>query len=191
MGLAKNPHTATSDNFFANLNYMINQIKGGVSLKGSYSLSHNRFLQDEVQQYAISKMKQLSANIYSSPSSSFDLNYTFTFSEKTYRQKGKSEQSSNSIHQVLSLTLAPLKKGNVVLTGNHYNNALESGHKDLFLVDAAINYKLSQQWNFQLSAQNIFNEKEFSYVSYTEMMAVERKYQIRPYSLLFSVITHF
>lgn len=191
MGLAKNPHTATSDNFFANLNYMINQIKGGVSLKGSYSVSHNHFLQDEVQQYTISKNKQLSANIYSSPSSSFDLNYTFTFSENTYRQKGKSEQSSNSIHQVLSLTLAPLKKGNVVLTGNHYNNALESGHKDLFLVDAAINYKLSQQWNFQLLAQNIFNEKEFSYVSYTEMMAVERKYQIRPYSLLFSVITHF
>jgi hypothetical protein len=190
-GLTRNPHTTKFDNVFANISYMLDFLKGGVSLRGIYSHSDSYFMQNGEQWYSVSKMKQLSLNMYASPLSQLDINYTFSFTNNSFQLKEENNQSTNTMHQRLSLTFIPIEKLNVVVIGNHYLNTLESGNKNSYLLDTDVNCRLSSKWSFRLSAQNLFNQKEFSFVSYSDMMSVERKYQIRPFSLLFSVITSF
>ena len=190
-GLTRSPHTTKSENIFANISYMLDFLKGGVSLRGIYSHSDSYFMQNNIQQYSVSKMKQLSFKLYSSPLSQLDIDYTFSFTNNSFQLKEKSKQFTNIMHQKLSLTLIPVEKLNVVVTGNHYLNTLESGKKNTYLLDADVNYRLSSKWSFRLSAQNIFNQKEFLYTSYMDMMSMERRYKIRPFSILFSVMTSF
>ena len=170
---------------------MLDFMKGSASLRGIYSSSDSYFMQNDLQQYSVSKIKQLSVNIYSSPFSQFDIDYTFSFTNNSFQLKEKNRQSTNTMHQKLSLTIIPLEKLNLVVIGNHYLNTLESEKKNTYLVDVDLNYRLSSKWSFRLSTQNLFNQKEFSYISYTDMMSMERSYKIRPFSMLFSVITSF
>jgi hypothetical protein len=190
-GLTRNPHTTKLDNVFANISYMLDFLKGGVSLRGIYSHSDSYFKQNGEQWYSISKMKQLSLNMYASPLSQLDINYTCSFTNNSFQPKEENNQSTNTMHQKLSLTFIPIEKLNVVINGNHYLNTLESGNKNCYLWDADVNCRFSSKWSFRLSAQNLLNQKEFSFLSYTDMMSIERTYQIRPFSLLFSVITSF
>lgn len=190
-GLIQNPHTTKSENIFVNISYVLDLLRGGMSLRGIYSNFDSYYIQNEIQQHSTSKMQQLSFNIYSLPVSQLDINYTFSISSNTFLLEARDKQSANTMNQKLSLTIIPTNKLNVVVTGNHYLNAFEDGDKNTFLFDADINYRLSSLWSFRLSAQNIFNQKEFSYISYTDMMSIERKYKIRPFSLLISVITSF
>lgn len=190
-GLTRNPHTTKFENLFANISYMLDFLKGGASLRGVYSHSDSYFMQNNVQQYSVSKMKQLSFNIYSSPFSQLDIDYTFSFTNNSFQMKEKNREFANTMHQKLSLTFIPVEKLNIVITGNHYLNTLESKNKNTYLLDADLNYRLSSKWNFRLSAQNLFNQKEFSYISYTDMMSMEKRYKIRPFSMLFYVITSF
>ena len=191
MGLTHNPYATKTDNVVGNISYMIGAINGGASLRGLYSHSDSYFMQSGSQQYSTSSMKQVSLNVYSSPLNALDIDYTIAYSNNNYQLEGKEKQSSDNIHQKLSLTFIPIKKLNVVVTGNNYYNTLESGNKNTLLVDADLNYRFSSKWSFRLSAQNLFNQREFSYISYTDMMSYERKYRIRPFSLLLSVITSF
>ena len=191
MGLTHNPYSTKTDNVVGNISYMIGAINGGASLRGLYSHSDSYFMQNGSQQYSTSSMKQLSLNVYSSPLNALDIDYTISYSNNNYHLEGKAKQSSDNIHQKLSLTFIPIEKLNVVLIGNNYYNTLESGNKNTLLVDADLNYRFSSKWSFRLSAQNLFNQREFSYISYTDMMSYERKYRIRPFSLLLSVITSF
>ncbi len=190
-GLMRSPNTTKFDNLLANISYMLDFLKGGTSLRAIYSCSDSYFIQNKVQQYSVSKMKQLSFNFYSSPLSHLDIDYTFSFANNSFQLKEKGKQSTNTLHQKLSLTFIPTEKWNLILIGNHYLNTLQSGKKNTYLLDADLNYKFSSKWNFQLSIQNIFNQKEFSYTTYTDMMSMERLYKIRPFSVLFSIITSF
>lgn len=190
-GFTRNPHTAKSDNVFGSISYMLDFMKGGASLRGVYSHSDSYFVQSGEQQYSVSSMKQLGLNVYSSPLRILDVDYTFSFSNNTYRLEEKRNSSTNTMQQKLLLTFIPTQKMNVAVTGNHYYNTLDSGNRNTFLLDADANYRLSSKWSFRLSAQNLLNQKTFSYISYTDMVSVEKTYKIRPFSLLFSVITHF
>lgn len=191
MGLTHNPYSTKTDNVLGNISYMIGAINGGASLRGLYSHSEAYFMQNGSQQHTTSYMKGATFNVHSSPMRILDIDYTISYSNYNYQPEGKETQSTDNIHQKLSLTFIPIKKLNMVVTGNHYYNTLESESKHTLLVDADLNYRFTSKWSFRLSAQNVFNQREFSYISYTDMMSYERKYRIRPFSLLFSVITSF
>lgn len=190
-GLTRKPHTTKLDNIFANISYMLDILKGGISLRGIYSHSDSYFIQNGELWYSVSKMKQLSLNMYASPLTQLDINYTCSFTNNSFQPKEENNQSSHAMHQKLSLSFIPYEKLNVVIIGNHYLNTFESRNKNSYLWDADVNYRLSSKWSFRLSAQNLLNQKEFSFISYTDIMSLERTYQIRPFSLLFSVITSF
>ena len=190
-GFTRNPHTEKSDNVLGSISYMLDFMKGGASLRGVYSHSDSYFVQKGERQYSVSSMKQLSLNVYSSPLRILDIDYTFSFTDNAYRLEGKNNSSTNTVQQKLLMTFIPTEKMNVAVTGNHYYNTLDSGNKNTFLLDASANYKFSSKWSFRLSTQNILNQNMFSYISYTDMVSVERTYKIRPLSLLLSVITHF
>lgn len=188
-GLALNPHSTKSENVLASISYMLDFLKGGASLRGVLSNSDFYFMQNDVQQYSVSKMKQLQFNIYSSPFTQLNIDYTFSFINNSFRLKEEDIQHTNTMHQKLAFTVIPAKKLSLVIIGNHYLNTLESGKKHTFLLDADLNLLQSSKWGFRVSAQNIFNQKEFSYFSYTDMMSMQKQYKIRPFSVLFSVIT--
>lgn len=190
-GLIRSPHTTKSENIIASISYMLYFMRGGASLRGIISRYNSYFMQNDVQQYSVSKMKQLSFNIYSSPIKELDIDYTFSFSNNSFQMKERSSQSTNSIHQKISFTVIPMEKLSFVVIGNHYLNTLDSGNKNSYLLDADLNFRQSSKWSFRLSVQNIFNQKEYSYISYTDMMSLERRYKIRPFSMLLSVITSF
>ena len=190
-GITRNPHTTKLDNVFANISYMLDILKGGISLRGIYSHSDSYYMQNGEQWYSVSKMKQLSLNMYASLFSQFDINYTCSFTNNSFQPKEENNQSTHTMHQKLSFSFIPYEKLNVVIIGNHYLNTLESGNKNSYLWDADVNCRLSSKWSFRLSAQNLLNQKEFSFISYTDMMSIERRYHIRPFSLLLSVITSF
>jgi len=123
-GIVRNPNSTKSEVFFANINYMLDFLKGGASLRGIYSRSNSYFMQFDVQQYSVSTMRQLSFEIYSSPFLHLDVDYTFSITNNSLQLNEKSNQFTNSMNQKLSLTFIPEGKLNIVVIGNHFLNTL-------------------------------------------------------------------
>ncbi len=190
-GFVRRPYSTRSDNVLGSISYMLDAIRGSVTLKGIYASFESRFMQNGKERQATSTMWQLSVKMDSSPSGILDIDYMCVLSNNAYRIREEKRQNTHTAHQRLSLTVIPKEVLNFVVTGNHYYNTLGERKKHTFLLDANVNYRLSSLWSFRLTAQNLFDRREFSYISYTDMMSIERTYRIRPFSLLFSVITSF
>ena len=99
------------------------------------------------------------------------------------------ESDPHTLHQKLMLTVIPTEKLNFVVIGNHYYHTFGSENKHFWLLDANVNYRFSSLCSFRLEAQNMFDQREFSFLSYTDMMSLRRTYRIRPVSIVSSVIT--
>lgn len=188
-GFVQNPYTVRSDHVLGSMSYMINAIRGGLTLKGLFSTFDSRFMQNGQPKQATTSMRQLSLQVYSSPSDLLNIDYTCTYSEHAHRLKEEARRSTHTLHQKLSLTVIPTEKLNFVVIGNHYYHTLGSENKHFWLLDANVNYRLSSLWSFRLAAQNVFDQREFTFLSYTDMMSLKRTYRIRPASIVFSVIT--
>lgn len=156
-GISRSPHVTKSEILFANISYMLDFLKGGTSLRGVYSSSDSYFIQNDVQQYSVSMMQQLSFNVYSSPISLLNIDYTFSFTNNSFQLKGNNSQSTNTMHQKLSLTIIPVEKLNLVVIGNHYLNTLESGNKNTYLLDTDMNYRLSSNSTSSDQCLGLFN----------------------------------
>ncbi len=126
------------------------------------------------------------------------LSWLNTSYELNYRRNDLSvsntdtHSSSAMLSQVLSGNFVYKEKWYFQLRAEHYYNKISStDSKQLFLSDAEFTYSLSNRWELNLSAKNIFNQKDYSYSIYNELTRVDKEYAIRPRTLLTSIFFRF
>ena len=190
-GSVHRPHLNLSDYVAASLSYMIPAIRGGVTLNGSFSSSQSQLMQSGHLRRLTSSMRQLGLHAYASPRSWLDLDYTADLSDYIYRPDHADRQTTRTLHQQLSATLTPLSALSFTASGSHYYHTLAGSGKHVCLLDARVAWRLSRLFTFRLTAQNLLDYRTFAYTSYTDLMAVEQTYRLRPFTLLLTVLTTF
>ena len=190
-GFVHRPHLNLSDYVAASLSYMIPAIRGGVTLNGSFSSSQSQLMQSGHLRRLTSSMRQLALHVYASPRSWLDLDYTADLSDYIYRPDHADRQTTRTLHQQLSVTLTPLSALSFTASGSHDYHTLAGSGKHIYLLDARVAWRLSRLFTFRLTAQNLLDYRTFAYTSYTDLMATEQTYRLRPFTLLLTVLTTF
>jgi hypothetical protein len=164
-----------------------------LSVNCSYMAFQGAAFQNEIETPYSSHWWDVSPKVklrlFSWLNASYELKY-----KRNYLSVSSTETHSSSemFSQVLSGNFVYKDKWYFQLLVEHYDNKISStASKHLFLADAEFTYSLNSRWELNLSAKNIFNQKEYSYSIYDELTRVNKEYDIRPRILLASVFFRF
>ena len=91
-----------------------------------------------------------------------------------------------SIRQRLSLGIGN-DTWNMNLKGEHYRNELSPDeHKDTWLADIALHYNVGK-WRWTVSLNNLFNQKEYRYTTYSDIRSYTSWMKMRPRETMISI----
>jgi hypothetical protein len=77
------------------------------------------------------------------------------------------------------------KKINLMIIGEHLRNQISANqHVNMFLMDAVVRYKVSAKFELSLNWNNIFDTREYSYSSYTDLYYTSYSYKLRPMNIM-------
>ncbi|MCD8079013.1 MAG: hypothetical protein LUF04_00920 [Bacteroides sp.] len=187
-------HNRSSDwRFAGNISKGIEALKGTVTLRGSYSLSEAKMIQDHTVTDYNQGMWSLSVQINSRIAPWFNLSYHLNYRQNGLKLKDTDTHSSNNmVSESLTCNFTPSKSIIIRLTGDHYYNKLDKNpSKNLFLADTEFIYTFRKGWETNLSVTNIFNQKTYSYTQYNGLTSFHREYKIRPRNVLASLLFRF
>lgn len=190
-GFAFLPQSSHTKTLTGNVSYMIDPIKGGVTLKGIYTSSDYQFLQNDILNHSNITNTQLSLQFFAAPFRILNLNYIASLSLLHHKQKSVNEESDRQFNQQMSVGISLLKNVNVELVADYHYKKIAENSKQICLLDANFYWNLSSLWKFKLSAINLLNNKEFINTIYSPTSVFDQRYELRPLTVLFSVITTF
>ena len=76
---------------------------------------------------------------------------------------------------------------NMNLKGEHYRNELSPNeHKDTWLTDLSLHYNIGK-WRWSASLNNLFNQKEYRYTTYSDIRCYTSWMKMRPREAMISV----
>lgn len=122
-----------------------------------------------------------------SASSFFD--YDLKYSRSGSKIKGSAEKLDpiNALHQKLSLDIVFLKKITMNLTGeDYYNDAISSGNRNLFFLDASLSFK-TKKFEYVLEGRNLLNVDTYNRRFYSEMTNLQYNYRLRPAAVMLRI----
>jgi hypothetical protein len=77
------------------------------------------------------------------------------------------------------------KKLNIMIIGEHLRNQVSANqHVNMFLMDAVARYRVSAKFEISLNWNNIFDTREYSYSSYTDLYYTSYSYTLRPMNIM-------
>lgn len=190
-GFSVSPQSSFTKTLTGNVSYMIDPIKGGITLKGIYTSSNYQFIQNDILNFSNISNTQLSLQFFAAPLRFIDLNYIGSLSLLRHKQKNVSKELSRQISQQLSVRVTLLKNVNLELAADYHYKKIGENSKQICLLDANLLWNISSLWKFKLSATNLLNNKEFINTIYSPTSVLEQRYELRPLTVLVSVITAF
>ena len=167
------------------------QISTNVSLSMGYHLMNSeRWQQGNFYPFSSSTLSfNPAANVR--VNRHFQLNYQGQFvnnRQSIERSLVKMNSSRDQITQTFKAYYFPKKELQIKVQAEYLNNEITSTVKsEMFFLDLGISYSY-KQLEFTFDWNNIFNEKEYSYVRYSGLDSYSYNYKLRPTSL-FATIT--
>lgn len=96
--------------------------------------------------------------------------------------------SLKSFEHSFSLYYSPVKKLSLSILGEYYHNEIASHqYTDHFQIDTRVILKLRSNFELTLSLNNILNQRNYSYTTYTQLMSLSESHPIRGRELLLSI----
>ena len=110
------------------------------------------------------------------------MNFTDSSSVSTY----------DNLKQKLNISLFPIKKLQIYISGEHYFIKFNDNTSDnLLLLDTGVKWMVSDKVNISLSATNLMNENYYRYSLYETLSETTYRYRIRPLNVLLSAQMRF
>lgn len=196
--LERIPHSTTSKTFMGNVygGKYVSSIRTNFSLAANYSVNKSNYAMPRsqgieqiypVKQYSWAILPRINVKV----SEKISVTYYGNLSNNKLHIEYADNKTKSSYYQVsqnLKGSYAINKKLQVNLQGEYlYNEITESASSELFFANLGISYKV-KQLEFTFDWNNIFNEKNYSYVTYDGLNTYSYKYKIRPADLLLCVI---
>jgi len=190
------PNTNSSRNWFMYgfLNKGMDWINGYLFFNASYLRNDALLIRNESRLPYTRHTLYINPRIETNFAQWIMLNYAVNYSFQTLSLKDNPENIENSaFNQTLFLRVIPSSRFHMGLRGEHYLNKISQDQKKhLLLTDMNITYKLSKTMELTLDVTNIFNQKNYSYLSFSdEASTMYRSYRIRPRNILLSTYLVF
>ncbi|MDE6410531.1 MAG: carboxypeptidase-like regulatory domain-containing protein [Muribaculaceae bacterium] len=122
---------------------------------------------------------------------SFSLNYEAGYNFSNMRTK-KQISHSHSFHQNLLLTFLPSDKVDISAGAEHFlTHHSEGTISNLILIDAKATWRVNSKLRFTLTASNILNQRNYSYLNYGTLSQTEYSFRIRGRNILIGLQYRF
>lgn len=169
----------------------IDRIKGLVALEAKYNDLSSSMIRDGAQISFNSRTLTLSPRVNGRIFKWLSVEYKLSFS-RSYMYGAGGSSHTDGYTQSLSLHFYPTKKLNFSITGEHYYNQISATQSKHFVfADISAIYRIKNNWEVSLSATNLLNEKEYSYMMLSELSSVRASYAIRPRNIILSTYVRF
>jgi hypothetical protein len=114
--------------------------------------------------------------------------YELEYGNSRLRIGDEAANTLQSYEHSFSLYYSPIKKLSLSLLGEYYHNEItHQQYTDHFLMDAKAILKLRSNFELTLALNNILNQRDYSYTTYTQLMSLSYSQPIRPRELLLSI----
>ncbi len=169
----------------------LDRIKGLLALDVNYSDVTSSMIRDGVLIPFTSRTLSLAPRLNGLIFKWLSAEYKLSFS-RSYMDGAGGNSHTDGYTQSLSLHFYPTKKLNFSISGEHYYNQISPTRSKHFLfVDISAIYRIKSNWEISLSATNLLNEKEYSYMMLGELSSVRASYAIRPRNIILSTYIRF
>lgn len=128
------------------------------------------------------------------PAKWINIQYGLNFSgESLVINDNESKESTYTLNQSLLIRFIPSDKLYFSIKSEYYSNQIKDGNiRNFFLTDISLTYKFSDRFSMDFQLVNLFNEREYSYTSFSnEAMRINKRYMIRPGNLLIGAYVTF
>ena len=114
--------------------------------------------------------------------------YELEYGNSRLRIGDEAANTLQSYEHSFSLYYSPIKKLSLSLSGEYYHNEItHQQYTDHFLMDAKAILKLRSNFELTLALNNILNQRDYSYTTYTQLMSLSYSTPIRPRELMLSI----
>lgn len=120
------------------------------------------------------------------------LSYSISISAARSTVHSAKQPFMHNLKQNFTYYIPVTKKINIMLTGEYLRNQVSaSQHVNMFLMDAVARYKISPKIELSINWNNIFDTREYSYSSYSDLYYTSYSYTLRPMNIIFTANVRF
>jgi hypothetical protein len=169
--LGTTPMKTKSNSWNATLLYQqgLPFLSGKFSLRGLYSHSNSKMLQDGVLSPSKYNMLSTTASLYISPFKDMSINYSLRYGYNDMRPTSGSKTSFNNWRHEGDI-IVPINNFRLQLKGEYSHNQITTDqYKDTFFADIACGYRF-KHFDLDASLTNILNKKSYSYSLVSDLM---------------------
>lgn len=169
----------------------IDRIKGLVALEVSYNDISSSMIRDGVRtpftSRTLSVAPRLSGKIFKWCNAEYKMSYS-----RSFMGGSGGDSHTDTYTQSLSLHFYPTRKLNFSVTGEHYYNQISATRSKHFVfADISAIYRIKNNWEVSLSATNLLDQKEYSYMLLGDLSSMRASYRIRPRNVILSTYIRF
>lgn len=165
----------------------IDALNTTLMLKTAFQTSRSSVFQNEIKTPYTIEMWNIKATCNTRLTEWLALNYEIEGIRNVLKMTGQ-HTCLNELSQVLSCSITPIKSLSLQFSCEHDRNEISSSvTKSCLLADACVTWLLKKGWEVSLSAQNLFNRKQYAYRLYEGTKDFYESCSIRPRNITLNV----
>ncbi len=172
-----------------NIGKTLEFMRSTLNLGGSFSSSKSHLI-SEGQDIA-TRMKSWSLGMKLSASAArwLNLDYRMDYSASQLNMNGSDASWLGNLENEFLVNIVPADKWEWHISADHYRNSLGAGeYKNIMLFDTKLIFKPSKRVELSASLSNIFNQRTYSYKSYSQLTSFESCRWLRGREFMISII---
>lgn len=182
------PYDSQNALAYVNISKTLDFMRGIIGLKGKYTRLNNSVLsQGSLTDYNNNSLL-LSPFVNGNISSLLNWKFQFLWEKSILNISDLPRHSLNNYIYSGNITLTPCSLITWTTGGEFYRNQIEDKkYKNLFLLDSKLTFNISKKIEISASVTNIFNKKEYKYISFGSVSQYESSKVLRGREFLISI----
>ena len=167
-------------------------MRGSANVNGSFNRGESHLFSENNAVNSTSLGWSVGAKINGTPLRWLGIDYHIDFSNSQLQMNGVKNSWLSGMENSLLVNIMPQgqywAKWEWRIMGEHYRNELTAGtYKNVFLLDTKLVYKLNKRIELSAMLNNIFNQRTYSYTTYSQLSSFESQRWLRGRELLFTI----
>lgn len=171
-----------------NIGKTLDFMRGSSSLGGTYTRQKSHLISQAQEAINISTLYSATLSLSGTPLPFLAFDYKGSLSANRMAINGANASWLHTITNSLLLNILPHSSWEWRISGEHYINQISADtYKPTLLLDTKAVYKPSKRLEVALSLSNIFDTRQYSYTTYSQLASYESSRLLRGRELLLSV----
>lgn len=182
------PSSSRNAMAFSNVSKTIDFMRGAIGVKGYYRRVKSSLLSQGLPTNYCNDTFSLSPFINGNISTYLNWTYRFTWNKSWLTITNISNSRSNNYIHSGDLTVTPCSLITWTTGGEFYCNQIEEGHyKKMAMLDTKFTFNISKRLEISAAVTNLFNRKEYSYISFGTVAQYKRSSKLRGREFMISI----